>query len=114
MTDAEITAGGGLISRRVDLNASETPEETKVSPVRVCLSPKMTPTDPNGSSSTSSASEAYSNNNFDAFSFWLRFAFKRVVCRVSFPGKWSAKVGQVKADIFTRVNANEGHPSLPF
>jgi hypothetical protein len=69
MTDAETTAGGGLISRMVDLNTSETPEETKVSPVRVCLSPKMTPTDPNGSSSTSSVSEAYNNSNFDTRSF---------------------------------------------
>jgi hypothetical protein len=58
MTDAEMTAAGGVISGRIVEKDDEPPVDTRVSPVRVYFSPRITPTEPNRSSSTSSASDA--------------------------------------------------------
>jgi hypothetical protein len=56
MMEADMTAGGGMISGNED--SAEPRVETRVSPVRVNLSPRTTPTEPKESESTSSALEA--------------------------------------------------------
>lgn len=74
-----------MISRMVNLNSSDVPAERRVSPVLVHLRPKMTPIEPNGSSSTSVSSEVYNKSGFETFSFWFLMEFDKLPCRVTMP-----------------------------
>lgn len=88
-----MTAGGAMMFAIEDGTSLESLVwvPTRVSPVRVNFNPRMTPTEPNGSSSTSSASEAYSRRSLLTFSRWFLVVLTTVLCLVRVPAQYVSK-----------------------